>query len=94
MDEPTLTRHDDGTLTVAWPDPPRRTYEVAHEALQSLVDDYNEVVLELRRHRDIAECAEACLATDFADLTREQAVARTDALADALSRLDGGGDDA
>ena len=44
MGDPTITRHDDGTLTVGWPDPPLRTYEVAHEALRFLVDDYNEVV--------------------------------------------------
>ena len=49
MGDPTITRNDDGTLTVGWPDPPRRTYEVAHEALQFLVDDYNEVVCEVAR---------------------------------------------
>ena len=51
MGDPTITRHDDGTLTVGWPDPPLRTYEVAHEALRFLVDDYNEVVAEANRLR-------------------------------------------
>ena len=51
MGDPTITRHDDGTLTVGWPDPPLRTYEVAHEALRFLVDDYNEVVSEVNRLR-------------------------------------------
>ena len=49
-DEPTITRNEDGTLWVSWPDPPRPTYEIAHEALQFLVDDYNEVVAEVERH--------------------------------------------
>ena len=44
MGDPTITRHDDGTLTVGWPDPPLRTYEVAHEALRFPLDDYNDVV--------------------------------------------------
>ena len=52
MSDPTITRNDDGTVTIRWPDPPRRTYEVAHEALQLMVDDYNAEVVERERLRD------------------------------------------
>ena len=47
--EPIVTRHDDGRLTVEWPDPPRPSYEVSHEVIQMFVDAFND-----RRARDEA----------------------------------------
>jgi hypothetical protein len=53
--DPVITRHDDGRLTVEWPDPPRPFYDVAlfydvaHDVIQQWVNDLNE-----RRARDEA----------------------------------------
>ena len=41
--KPTLTRHADGSITAEWPDPPRPTYEVAHEVLVEYVEQLNEL---------------------------------------------------
>ena len=43
MNGPTLTRHNDGSITAEWPDPPRPSYEVAHEVLVEYVDQLNEL---------------------------------------------------
>jgi hypothetical protein len=48
-DEPALTRHSDGTLSVVWPDPPRPSYMVSHEVIQRLVDDNNKRVVLWRQ---------------------------------------------
>lgn len=35
--DPTVTRNADGSLTVEWPDPPRDSYLVSHEALAEMI---------------------------------------------------------
>lgn len=39
--EPVITRNEDGTVSIEFPDPPRRTYEVAHEVLVEVVEAIN-----------------------------------------------------
>lgn len=78
MSDPTITRNDDGTLSISWPDPPRPTYEVAHEALQFMVDDYNEVIERVATWR--GEAARFAAERDWARerlATLEGMVART-----------------
>ena len=61
--DPTLTRHADGRVTVEWPDPPRRSYEVAHEVIQGWVDTINarrardEAIIDYTAKRLLGHCA-------------------------------------
>ena len=48
--DPVLTRHEPyGTITVEWPDPPRPSYDVAHEVVAEWVDTLNRIA-EIRRY--------------------------------------------
>ena len=49
FDVPVFTRHQDGVVTIEWPDPPSAAYPVAGEVIQGWVDFYNS-----RRARDEA----------------------------------------
>lgn len=50
VSDPTFTRHEPyGTITVEWPDPPRRSYEVAHAVLAQYVETLNRIA-EVRRY--------------------------------------------
>ena len=44
VSDPTFTRQPDGTVTVEWPDPPRRSYEVTHELLIEWMETFNALV--------------------------------------------------
>jgi hypothetical protein len=82
LDSPTITRADDGTFSVRWPDPPRSTYECAHEVVQMFVDGHNALVDELRIANERGDEWRRLVHEDT--LAYEEAIARVSELEDAL----------
>ena len=40
--DPIITRHEDGRVSVEWPDPARPFYPVSHDLIQMFVDIHND----------------------------------------------------
>jgi len=50
--DPTVTKVGKWHLQVEWPDPPRATYEVAHEVLAELIEMVNDLADEMGYERE------------------------------------------
>lgn len=70
-DQPTLTSHNDGSITVEWPDPQAHEYPVSSDYLQGMIDNHNQHLVRIKQleadvaywrneYRDAERRAECC----------------------------------